>query len=116
LRKECLTVTGKRLNVFGMATQTTFKKIRNQHKKLTGTTRLAFIVADTLAADIDAYGLHTGCLTRNEAIVVLVRKGLEHWKAPLENAEATAKAMKGTMKEIISEVVAAEREAERGLK
>jgi len=92
------------------------KKIRNPHKKLAGTTRLAFVVADTLAKDIDAYGLHVGALTRNEAIVVLIREGLKAWKAPLENAEATAKAMKGTMKEIISEVVAAEREAERGLK
>ena len=77
---------------------------------------MAFVVADTLAKDIDAYGLHVGALTRNEAIVVLIREGLKAWKAPLENAEATAKAMKGTMKEIISEVVAAEREAERGLK
>lgn len=95
-----------------MATQTTLKKIRNPHKKLAGTTRLAFVVADTLAKDIDAYGLHVGALTRNEAIVVLIREGLKAWKAPLENAEATARAMKGTMKEIISEVI----EAERGAK
>jgi len=88
------------------------KKIRKPHKKLARTTRLSFVVADTLAKDIDAYGLHVGALTRNEAIVVLVRKGLEHWKAPIESAEATARAMKGTMKEILSEVI----EAERGAK
>ena len=97
-----------------MATQTTLKKIRNPHKKLAGTTRLAFVVADTLAADVDAYGLHIGALTRNEACVTLIREGLKAWKAPLESAEATARALKGTMKEIISEVVEAEREAERG--
>jgi len=95
-----------------MDKQTTLKKIRKPHKKLARTTRLSFVVADTLAKDIDAYGLHVGALTRNEAIVVLVRKGLEHWKAPIESAEATARAMKGTMKEILSEVI----EAERGAK
>ena len=92
------------------------KKIRNPHKKLAGTTRLAFIVADTLAKDIDAYGLHVGALTRNEAIVVLIREGLKAWKGPIESAEATARALKGTMKEILSEVIESEREAERGLK
>lgn len=99
-----------------MATQTTLKKIRNPHKKLAGRTRLAFVVADTLAKDIDAYGLSIGALTRNEAIVVLVREGLRAWRAPIESAEATARAMKGTMKEVLSEIIEAEREAERGAK
>lgn len=92
-----------------MATQTTLKKIRNPHKKLAGRARVGLVLADTLAKDIDAYGLHIGALTRNETIVVLIREGLRAWKAPMETAEATARAMKGTMKEILSEVIEAER-------
>lgn len=95
-----------------MATQTTLKKIRNPHKKLAARARVGLVLADTLAKDIDAYGLHIGALTRNETIVVLIREGLRAWKAPMETAEAAARAMKGTLKEVLSEVI----ETERGAK
>ena len=95
-----------------MATQTHMKQIRNRPVKYSGTIRLAGSISTTLAREIDAYGVEVGALTRTEAVVALLRKALDQHKAPRALAIETAQALKGTMKEIISEVV----EAERGLK
>ena len=95
-----------------MATQTHIKEVRTRPIKYSGTIRLAGTISTTLAREIDAYGVEIGALTRTEAVVALVRKALDQHKAPRALAIETAAAFKGTMKEIISEVV----EAERGLK
>ena len=88
------------------------KQIRNRPVKYSGTIRLAGSISTTLAREIDAYGVEVGALTRTEAVVALLRKALDQHKAPRALAIETAQALKGTMKEIISEVV----EAERGQK
>lgn len=95
-----------------MTTQTPIKKTRKRLIKYSGTIRLAGHISTTLAREIDAYGAEIGAITRMEALVTLVRKALDQHKAPRALAIETAQALKGTMKEIISEVV----EAERGLK
>lgn len=99
-----------------MATQTHIKEVRTRPIKYSGTIRLAGTISTTLAREIDAYGVEIGALTRTEAVVALVRKALDQHKAPRALAIETAQALKGTMKEILSEVIEAEREAERGAK
>lgn len=88
------------------------KKTRARQIKYSGTIRLTGTISTTLAGEIDAYGAEIGALTRTEAMVTLLRKALDQHKAPRALAIETAQALKGTMKEIISEVV----EAERGAK
>lgn len=99
-----------------MNTKTHIKKTRVRPIKYSGTIRLAGTISTTLAREIDAYGAEIGALTRTEAVVALVRKALDQHKAPRALAIETAAAFKGTLKEIISEVIEAEREAERGAK
>ena len=95
-----------------MDTQANTKKTRIRPIKYSGKYRLVGTISTTLAREIDAYGAEIGALTRTEALVALVRKGLDQHKAPRVLAIETAVALKGTMKEIIFEAI----EAERGAK